>query len=357
MITAGTALLILLGATAASAGLILVLMPTLARYALARPNARSSHKTPTPQGGGFAVVAVTIAATLLALAMGVAPAAITTVAILGAMAVLCVLGGIDDVRPLPVVPRLAVQVTCALALVLATGDGRIIPLGPLWLETAILTLALAWFINLTNFMDGIDGITVAEAVPLAAILAALGLTGSVAALIPSTPLAIALAGAMLGFAPFNRHVAKLFLGDSGSLAIGAALGTLLIVLAKSGHLTAAVILALYYAADATLTLARRWRRGERLLQAHRTHFYQLATQRGFTVPQVTDRVWALNGGLAALAVLSLFLTSLAGHLVLLALAAASVGYVLWRFESGRPTITAPSKSARPRTARAPRARR
>ena len=76
---------------------------------------------------------------------------------------------------------------------------------------------------------------------------------------PPALIALALFGAMLGFAPFNRPVAKLFLGDGGSLPIGLVLGWLLLQLAGNGHLAAALLLPLYYVADATITLLRRWR--------------------------------------------------------------------------------------------------
>src|ERR1700749_3030711 len=87
--------------------------------------------------------------------------------------------------------------------------------------------------------------------------------------------ALALLGAMIGFAPFNRPVARLFLGDVGSLPIGLLLGWLLILLANR-YLVAALLLPLYYVADATITLLRRFVEGEPVTQAHRSHFYQRA---------------------------------------------------------------------------------
>ena len=104
---------------------------------------------------------------------------------------------------------------------------------------------------------------------------------------------------MIGFAYFNRPVARLFLGDVGSLPIGLLLGWLLLLVATSGHLAAAILLPLYYLADATITLLRRLIRREPVWQAHRTHFYQLATDRGFTVMQVVTRVFFVNVVLAA----------------------------------------------------------
>src|SRR5262249_56747959 len=96
--------------------------------------------------------------------------------------------------------------------------------------------------------------------------------------------ALALLGAMLGFAHLNRPVARLFLGDVGSLPIGLLLAWLLILLAGSGHVAAALLLPLYYLADASATLFRPLLNGEQVWQAARTHFYQLALVKGRTVP-------------------------------------------------------------------------
>jgi UDP-N-acetylmuramyl pentapeptide phosphotransferase/UDP-N-acetylglucosamine-1-phosphate transferase len=293
-------------AAAISAALIVVLRPLLTRYALARPNARSSHREPTPQGGGIAVIAamtVVIAGGLM-----VFPALFDDprqlAGALAAMLGLAIVGVTDDLHPLEALPRLVLQ-AAAVAVVLAMlpADLRIVPALPWWLERAGLLIGAVWFVNLVNFMDGIDWMTVAEVVPLSAALAAFGLMG---ALPPgATVVAFALCGAVIGFAPFNRPVARLFLGDVGSLPIGLALAWLLILLAGRGHVVAALLLPLYYLADATLTLLRRLARGERITQAHRSHFYQRAIDKGFGVSQVVGRVFIANVILCALAAATL----------------------------------------------------
>ena len=125
----------------------------------------------------------------------------------------------------------------------------------------------------------------------------------------ATIVALALCGAVIGFAPVNRPVARLFLGDVGSLPIGLLLGWLLVVLAASGHFAAALLLPLYYLADATITLLRRLAKGEPVWQAHRSHFYQRATDNGFSVYQIVGRVFLLNIALTALAAATLLTTS------------------------------------------------
>jgi UDP-N-acetylmuramyl pentapeptide phosphotransferase/UDP-N-acetylglucosamine-1-phosphate transferase len=121
---------------------------------------------------------------------------------------------------------------------------------------------------------------------------------------PSTLLALALMGAMLGFAPFNKPVARLFLGDVGSLPIGLLLGWLLLQLARDGEPAAALLLPLYYLADATVTLARRIAASEPFWQPHRSHFYQRACDHGFSVPDIVGRVFLTNLALAGLAFLT-----------------------------------------------------
>ncbi|HYP33103.1 MAG TPA: hypothetical protein VES00_14630 [Burkholderiaceae bacterium] len=319
-----------------SAALIVIMEPLFARYALARPNARSSHKAPTPQGGGVAVVlgaAIALAAVALfdpatrALFTGLVPLA-------AAVVLLMAVGVADDIYALTPLPRLALQAVAVIAVVATLpAELRALPMLPLAVERSAEILAVLWFVNLVNFMDGIDWITVAETLPITAGVFALALLGAV----PDTPALIALAlfGAVLGFAPFNRPVAKLFLGDGGSLPIGLVLAWLLLQLAGSGHLAAALLLPLYYVADATLTLLRRMARGERITQAHRSHFYQVATTRGYSVMGVVQRVFGVNVVLVWLAVVTVLFDSIVFDVVALLLGAAEVALLLRALARGR----------------------
>jgi UDP-N-acetylmuramyl pentapeptide phosphotransferase/UDP-N-acetylglucosamine-1-phosphate transferase len=308
-----------------SLGLIIVLRPWLARRALARPNARSSHRQPTPQGGGTAVVIATFAAVWAAIALWPTFAQNQGgefLALTGAAALLAVVGAIDDMHALPEAPRLVLQfVAVGITVAALPSELQILPQLPWWLERAGLFVGLVWLVNVANFMDGIDWMTVAEVVPIAGALTLLGVFGTIG-LLP-TLVAAALLGAILGFAPFNRPVAGLFLGDAGSLPIGLLLGWLLLALAGKGHLPAALILPLYYVADATVTLARRLARREPVWQAHRTHFYQRATDNGFEVSEILARVFLVNLALGALA-----LTTVAARNITVSLAALAAGLVL-----------------------------
>lgn len=307
--------------------------PLLQRYALARPNARSSHRIPTPQGAGIAVISATLlVASIWAAWAGVA----IPPALVGATVLIALVGFADDIVSLPVLVRLALQAAAVGAVVFTSPEtARVVPALPLGLERGLILLAGVWFVNLVNFMDGLDLMTVAEVVPVSAALLLLGWLGELSW--PAVLIAATLCGAMLGFAPFNRPAAKVFLGDVGSLPIGLLLGWCLLELAWHGQPVAALLLPAYYLADSTITLLRRIARREQFWSAHRTHFYQRATDNGFTVSRVIGEVFALNLGLALLAIVTIRAGSMAVTMLALLAGAIAVGFVLRRFS--RPQVS------------------
>jgi len=324
-----------LAAAVLSAGITWAIRPLLLRHALARPNARSSHRVPTPQGAGIAVIAATlvVAGAIIAY-VGTIDLKIP-VAVFGASLFIATVGFADDVKSIPVLPRLILQAV-AIGTILFTvpGDVRIVPAAPLWIERGLLLLAGLWFVNLVNFMDGLDWMTVAEVVPITMAMVVLGWFGDFP---PSaTIVAAALCGAMVGFAPFNRPVAKVFLGDVGSLPIGLLLGWCLLQLAYNQQIVAALLLPLYYLSDATVTLLRRLMRGEPFWAAHRSHFYQRATDNGFTVLRVVSEVFALNIALAVLAVGSIMTQSVMVRTLFLIAGGLATALVMYRFSRRRP---------------------
>lgn len=317
--------------------LIVLLRPLLQRYALARPNARSSHSVPTPQGGGVAVIAAVITSAAISVSFFGAVAGSVLLAVLAAAALLALVGAYDDLRTMPVLPRLLIQ-AAAVGIVLAVlpAEFHLVSALPVWAERVLLLIGGLWFVNLVNFMDGLDWITAAEVVPVMAALALFGFYGQLP--LDPTLVALALYGAMIGFAPFNKPVAKLFLGDVGSLPIGLLMGWCLLQLAGSGHLVAALLLPLYYLADATLTLLKRLIRGEAVWVAHRSHFYQQATNNGFSVMQVVSEVFILNIVLAGLAAVTIWQRSPYVQGIALALGISAVALVLGRFSRQRKPV-------------------
>jgi UDP-N-acetylmuramyl pentapeptide phosphotransferase/UDP-N-acetylglucosamine-1-phosphate transferase len=276
----------------------------LARRAiLDHPNERSSHEIPTPRGGGWGVVPVVVAGWLIAAHwLGSDP---NPAWALGGLAL--ALGGlcwIDDLRGLsPAIRLLGQAAAVGLALVVVPAQGPYFNgLIPGHWDIAAAVLLWLWYINLFNFMDGIDGIAAVETagtgVGIAIAAALAGISGSLSLF------ALILAAAAAGFLRWNWHPAKIFLGDVGSVPLGFLLGWLLLSLASSGQWAAALIIPAYYLADATLTLIRRTLRGEKIWRPHREHFYQQAIKKGAGHARVSGAVLAIKAVLVALAALA-----------------------------------------------------
>ena len=267
---------------------------------LDRPNARSSHRTPIPRGGGVGFMAVI----LLALAaMAIAGSDASTAGLLAGALLVSAISFLDDIRHTPRIARLTVQAAAvALALLWLPADSQALPGLPLWLDRALVAMALLWFINLFNFMDGIDGLAASEAVAIAAGLLLLALIWPETDLPAGEPAVVA--AAALGFLFLNWHPARLFMGDVGSAGLGFILGWLLLLLAAEGYLVAALILPLFFVFDATTTIALRILRREPFAEAHRSHAYQRATDRGLGQRRVVISAAIVNAALIALALLS-----------------------------------------------------
>jgi len=291
------------------------------RAILDHPVARSSHRIAVPRGGGIAVMAVLVTAWLALLAAGtLAP---VFVVLVGASVALALLSWLDDLGGLPILLRLLAHIAAVgLGLGLLPQATFFSGFLPLWLDRLAAGLLWVWFVNLFNFMDGIDGITGIETATLglgaALVLALAGLADDGTA-IP----ALTLGAAGAAFLAWNWHPAKLILGDVGSVPLGYVLGWLLLHLAGRGLWAPALILPLYYLADASLTMAWRILRRESFWQAHRRHFYQRALGRDGNHAAVARLVAGGDAALVALAMLAVSRPFLA-----LALAVAVVIIVL-----------------------------
>jgi UDP-N-acetylmuramyl pentapeptide phosphotransferase/UDP-N-acetylglucosamine-1-phosphate transferase len=304
-------------------GLIRLLMPLFLAYALARPNARSSHKNPVPQGGGAGViVGILLVGLPVASMAGLSPPAKEALAV--AALLMGILGAWDDIRPLGWRFRLSAQALIIGGLLALLPEGlRIFPFLPLVVERGIALILGLWFVNLTNFMDGIDGLLVVGLAPMAATIG-LGFFG----LVPPEPVAMTFCGALLGFLMMNRPPARIFAGDLGSLSIGLIAAYLLFLVASRVSLLAAILLPLYFVGDATVTLLlRAWKR-ETLTVAHRRHAYQCAYDAGMPISRILGEVLGLNVVLAGLAAAALVWMPMAWGFLLLGV--GLTGLLLWR---------------------------
>lgn len=307
------------------------LVPLLRRGgALDRPNDRSSHTLPTPRGGGIAVIGTVLAIWVWAAAAGrVSPAVLPVALAAVLLAAVCWLDDLHGLSPLIRLTAQAAAVAVGLSALPESANPVSHFLGPT-LYAAALGVLWLWWVNLYNFMDGIDGLAGSEAAAIGGGLVVLGLVGSAAD--PSVvPLAAAVAGAALGFLVWNWAPARVFLGDVGSVPLGFLTGYLLIAVAGSGRWKAALILPGYFLADATITLGRRLLRGERIWQAHSEHYYQQAVRGGLSHAAVVKRAVAADLLLVACA----WLSENGAGLAALATAAAIVAALLWGLAHGR----------------------
>ena len=281
-------------------GTRLVLAFLAHRAILDRPNERSSHVVPTPRGGGLALIAVLLTAWLVIACVAPGADRLVLWPLAGALG-LAAVSWRDDLQALPIAFRLAAHIAAVVAGMAALARTGPIFQGllPLWLDRLAAGFVWLWFLNLFNFMDGIDGITGSETVSLGVGAALVAILGGLDAGLPLY--GIAVAAAALGFLWWNWQPARIFIGDVGSVPLGYLLAWLLFELAGCGLWAPALLLPLYYLADATITLLSRVLRGERFWRAHRQHFYQRATEGGLSHAQVVEAMLLANLVLLGLA--------------------------------------------------------
>lgn len=301
----------------------------LRRRILDLPNQRSSHSQATPRGGGLAIVALTLAVALAALAFGqFAPIGLAY--LLGA-APIATISWLDDLRSVSNRARFACH-TLGASLVLATlvvaPPATAPSLGGLtvpWWPVALIMLP--WIVGLTNiynFLDGIDGLAGGQAVVAAGWWLAIGITHDLPLV---TTLSLAVAASATGFLLHNWSPARIFMGDVGSTFLGYTFATLPLLGLQAGGpfalLVGGVLLVWPFIFDGGLTIIRRAIAGENIFQAHRSHLYQRLVIHGWSHRTVSGLYigYAAISGACAFAIV-------AGGTLLLALLPISLGVLL-----------------------------
>jgi UDP-GlcNAc:undecaprenyl-phosphate/decaprenyl-phosphate GlcNAc-1-phosphate transferase len=255
------------------------------------PNERSSHSVPTPGNGGYAIVAAIAIAT--GIGWSTVDSQILWIAVSGLA--IAVMGAVDDRRPMREAAKFLVQVTVAIALMLGSSllvsslDLPFLRVDLMWMAPVFTLLWLVGYTNAFNFMDGINGIAATHAMVAGLVLAILlAREGDVAGAV----LAVAIAGASAGFLPWNLPSGSIFMGDVGSVTIGFLLASLVVRYTRlpGGEFLPAILPMMPFILDTSITLVRRILRRERFFSAHRSHFYQRLTMRGFSHTQAT-LVW------------------------------------------------------------------
>jgi UDP-N-acetylmuramyl pentapeptide phosphotransferase/UDP-N-acetylglucosamine-1-phosphate transferase len=268
-------------AVTTAATLPLVRRALVGRGVLDHATSRSSHQHATPRGGGLSILLGFVVA--VGVSCFLAPAGGLHVwAAVAAVAALTIVGFLDDLKGLPPLPRILVQLSAGGALGVAASPEH----SPLTVVAIVLGCAITMIlvVNTVNFMDGINGITAITMMAWgASILWATSATDMPVGLIAGA----AALGTGAAFLPFNAPRAKLFLGDVGSYLYGAVVASTSVVLLAEGLAPLALLAPLVpYLADVIATLLRRALRGDRLSDAHREHFYQ-----AMTVPGRLPHVW------------------------------------------------------------------
>lgn len=324
-------LLILLGAGAISALFVFLIIRKADRLGLVQaPVARSSHVRPTPTGGGVGIVAGALVAGLMLPGGG----SLSLILLLLGF-VIALTGLIDDWRPLSARVRLPVQAVAIGTAIWMVGAVQIFaPVGGLLIATVgllILLVAGVWWINLFNFMDGIDGIAGQQAI--------LMMVSAMLACALTTPDATgtwiwwmmgAVAVASFGFLLFNWPPARIFMGDAGSTFLGFILFASTLVTMTQGWLSLPqwLLFAALFASDATVTLLVRILRGEKPAEAHRSHAYQRLSRRFGGARPVTVTALLLNA-LVLLPIALLVPAGWAAWAVTVLVYAVLVGIILW----------------------------
>lgn len=261
------------------------------RRLIDEPGLRRSHSTPTPRGGGIGIViAVLLAACIPAILRpptSIGAAVVLTIAI----AIVATVGWIDDHRGLSARARFAAHcIAAALFLLPVIAAVALSPaavelhfhtsVGTVWILLVVIVLAIVWFVNLHNFMDGIDGILAAQAIFVLAALALLCRhVGE-----PHAGEVLVFAAAAAGFLPFNFPRARIFMGDVGSGVLGLLIGIAVLwqMSAPDTALASGLVLSSAFVTDATCTLVSRMAHGRRWYSAHREHLYQWLVRSGFS---------------------------------------------------------------------------
>ena len=256
---------------------------------VATVNERSSHSVPTPHGGGIAVSLTWFTGLIYLYVNDQIEPMLFYALIIGA--VIAVVGLVDDIVELSPKLRMVVFTLVGASGLYIIGGLESITFGLFNISNSVVTSAFAmlmilWYINLTNFIDGIDSYLAVKFIFL-----------SVAGLLLFGGAHFAVLGvSVLGFLYWNWHKAKIFMGDVGSTLLGYTIAIITIYYANIEALNLWVWLTLYgvFWFDATLTLIRRKLNGEKLTQAHRKHAYQRLTQSGWSHSKVTLYALGLN---------------------------------------------------------------
>lgn len=282
---------------------------------LDEPNQRSSHSTPTPKSGGVGfglaicmtwigwgpLIAASVSLTDLEISAQIkllAQMESYMLALISATVVIAMVGLVDDRVHLSPRLRLVFHFLCsALVLFQIPEMPSLAGLSylPNTLQFVVIVIAMVWFINLFNFMDGIDGIAATEALSILFGMALLvGVFGRNQ--LESLSVILPVMAALMAFLWWNWAPAKIFMGDAGSGFLGLLIPGLMLLVswASDVSLLSIIVLSGVFVMDATVTLLRRFLSKQQVSQAHRSHTYQIISRRWQSHSRVSLSVAVIN---------------------------------------------------------------
>ncbi|WP_417905214.1 UDP-phosphate alpha-N-acetylglucosaminyltransferase [Candidatus Tisiphia endosymbiont of Micropterix aruncella] len=302
------------------------------------PDPRRVHSRITPRGGGLAIVIVVIIA-LIAYEYFGAKTLINSIKIVPLLLIISTISFLDDLISIPIFVRLIFHIICStIAIFLFLSPAVLFHHElPLYIDFVLSIIGLIVFLNIYNFLDGIDGISGAESIHLSiTILILCYLKSDIIININFIiMLNIIILACSIGFLIFNWHPAKIFLGDVGSISLGFLLGLcLLLISASSVHLfVASSIASLYYLADGGLTILIRLVNKEKIWQPHLKHFFQKAVRNGKSHREVVSRIIICNILLMILSIISLYFPLLS---IIFAILVVMVTIINFAHETAQP---------------------
>jgi UDP-N-acetylmuramyl pentapeptide phosphotransferase/UDP-N-acetylglucosamine-1-phosphate transferase len=274
------------------------------------PSKRRIHTNATPTAGGIGII--------LAIYSGILIYDVPyNLSVICATSLVGIISLIDDAKQVNILIRLAFHFISGLLAVHFFLDNKMLFHGelPKYLDFMLAVFCFVGFLNLYNFLDGSDGITCIETIHLS--IVAIILCYLKCDIIENTNMIIQICSMLLGgsvaFFIFNKHPAKIFLGDVGSITIGCIIGIcLMMIAASSARLFAACCIAsLYYIADGGITILIRLLNKEKIWQPHLKHFFQKAIQNGISPKEIVKKIAICNFILMMLAIGALYFPSIA----------------------------------------------
>jgi UDP-N-acetylmuramyl pentapeptide phosphotransferase/UDP-N-acetylglucosamine-1-phosphate transferase len=300
-------------------------------YILDQPNERSLHDRPMPRGGGVAII---IAIIVCGVAANFIYPVRDLIVIVSGMFVVAIVSFLDDRYSVPPLYRLAAHAVAAAAILYGgflLQELEIPGIRWRWPDTvgAVFSLLfVVWMTNLYNFMDGMDGFAGGMAMFGFGAFAVMGwMVGHDTFFL----LSLIIATASAGFLIFNFPPARIFMGDIGSSTLGLLAATLSLWGVRDGVFPFWIVLLVFspFIVDATVTLARRLFRGERVWQAHKSHYYQKLVQAGWGHRRTVLLEYGIMLGCVMTAVWSAQAAPLAQIAVIAAWSVFYLGFFFW----------------------------